>query len=70
MMCVDNIGIHIAFCTKVPEEAADAQVDDELKWLVFKTVAEEGFEIESIETRLDQVHLFASATPHLPYPIG
>jgi putative transposase len=63
---VFKIGYHLVFCTKYRRRVLSGEVDEYLKVVIQEVSAEKGFEIGSLETGTDHVHLFVSAAPHVP----
>ena len=63
--CVYSIGYHLVFCTKYRRKVLTPEIDTQLKQIIMDTAADKGFEVATIETDLDHVHLFISAPPHL-----
>ena len=64
--CVFSIGYHLVFCTKYRRKVLTTKVDAALKQVIAETGIEKGFEVSTIETGPDHVHLFVSAPPHVP----
>ncbi len=63
--CVYQIGYHIVFCTKYRRDVLVGRVADTVKKIVAEVAAERGFEVATIETGDDHMHLFVSAPPHI-----
>ncbi len=63
--CVYQIGYHIVFCTKYRRDVLAGRVSDMVKKTVAEVAAEKGFEVATMETGDDRVHLFVSAPPHI-----
>ena len=63
---VYKIGYHLVFCTKYRRKVLVDDVEDHLKALLVDIASEKSFEIASMETSYDHVHLFVSAPPHVP----
>ena len=62
---VYKIGYHLVFCTKYRRNVLIDEVDEHLKVLLVDIASEKGFEIATVETARDHVHLFVSAAPHV-----
>jgi putative transposase len=67
--CVYQIGYHLVFCTKYRKDILSGVIADSLKGIIFKTAAEKGFTIATLEANKDHVHLFVSAPPHISISI-
>ena len=65
---VHEIGYHIIWCTKYRQAVIKDMVELELKKIIVETCEHYGWEIGSLETMTDHVHIFVRAD-HMTAPI-